>query len=261
MAYALLQKHLAPLEVDRLKRAFHGLPGRCEIDAHNTAHEAHGIFLRGLDVETASALQDALLREGLDTWVVAESELPAIPPAKIIRQVEFLAQHLTLYDPMNRTYEVPWKEIMFLAAGKVRLTELRRAKPAHAPHAPTHQPHPPHPAASATNVPAPHALGDLHDHLLLDIILMNGSTRYSINADEFMFDHLGARCLPELHANLSLLIQDLVKCAPHAGLNRGALLLNDGPDAVFAYPNKAAFFAEMTWMLWRIDKLSRREEI
>jgi hypothetical protein len=255
MAYALLQKHLGTPEVELLKRAFHGLPNFRPIDAQNAAHDAYGIFLRGLDVETASALQDALLREGLETWVVPETELPAIPPSKTIHQVEFLPRHLTLYDSMRRPHEIAWTDVMFLAGGEVALPELGRARKPNGVHASP----PANPAAKPLH--SPHALTDLNWHLLLDIILMDGRTRFSINADEFAFDQLGSHYTPNAKTNLSLLVQDMVRYAPHAGLNRGAVKLSENAETIFAYPTKAAFLAEMTWMLWRIDKLSRHEDV
>lgn len=255
MAYALLQKHLATPEIETLKRAFRALPELRELDAHHAAHEAHGIFLRGLDVESASLLQDALLREGMDTWVVAESELPAVPPARVIRHADFLTQHLTMYDPMRRAYEVPWQDIMFLAAGKVRLQEFKRVKTSH------ESPQVTGPGIAQDTVNDLKSRTEVHDHLLLDIVLLNGATRYSINADEFVFDCLGLRCSEDRSINFARLVQDLVKYAPHAGLNRGALIASEQDGEPFSYPSKAAFFAEMTWMLWRIDKLAKREDL
>src|SRR5512136_2902996 len=99
MAYAIIQKELKTPDVERLIRAFRTLPTLRDFDAQTTAHGAHGIFLRGLDVESASSLQDALFREGVETVVVKESELPTVPPARIVRQMEFLPEHLTMYDP------------------------------------------------------------------------------------------------------------------------------------------------------------------
>ncbi|MBN2506487.1 MAG: hypothetical protein JXQ71_07320 [Verrucomicrobia bacterium] len=249
MAYALLQKDLVKPEVELLMRAFQGVGHFRPIDAQNVAHDAFGIFLRGLDVETASALQDALVREGLGMWVVAETELPAIPPAKVIHQVEFLPHHLTLYDPLRRSHDIAWADVMFLAGGRVRLPNLHRPRGPNSLHTPS--------AVKAQGRPA----DALEWHLLLDIVLMDGRSRFSINADEFVFDHLGSRCTPSPKTNLALLVQELVQCAPHAGLNRGAMHLNENAEDVFAYPTKAAFLAEMTWMLWRIGKMCRHEDL
>jgi len=195
MAYALLQKRLATNEVEKLKRAFRAVPTLSEIDAHNAAHEAYGFFLRGLDVESASALQDALFREGVGTWVVPESELPAIPPAKVIQQVELMSQHLTMHDPMRRSYYVPWQEILLLAAGEVRLQEFTRVKTAH------ESPQLHSPGITADTVDRLKSRTELRYHLILDIVLVDGVRRYSINADEFVFDHLGTRFSENTKAN------------------------------------------------------------
>jgi len=255
MAYAIIQKELRTPDVERLMRAFRTLPNLRDFDAQTAAHGANGIFLRGLDVESASFLQDALLREGVDTVVVKESELPSVPPAKIVRQMELLPEHLTMYDPMRRAFSVPWSEILFIAAGNVRVQELRRAKPV---------PELMHSRAGVTannHTNDAKSRPDLRYHLMLDIVLRDGVTRYSVDASDFVFDYAGTGFTQDVPTNFALLVQDLAKFAPHAGLNRGAVLLCKQAEEVFAYPSKAAFFDEITWMLWRIGTIARREEI
>jgi len=255
MAYAIMQKELVLPAVDRLKRAFSIWPALTDLDAQTAANDAYGIILRGLEVEQASALQDALIKEKIETVVVEESELPVIPPAKLVKQVEFMPSHLALYDPMARAFTLSWGEIMFIAAGNVRLQEFKRVRTAH-------------------EEPQFHGSGIAHDaisgvrgreesqfHLMLEIVLRGGVARYCVTADDFVFNHLGARLTKSLTANFVLLIQDLAQSAPHAGLNRGAFMACNGPEApLFVYPSKAAFYEEMTWMLWRIAQLGRSGE-
>src|SRR5689334_7745219 len=128
MAFAILQKELVVPDVEQLKRAFAVLPILTSLDAQTAANDAYGIVLRGLDAEQAGKLQAALAHENVETEVVPESKLPVIPPAKIARQVEFQPSHLTLYDSMRRASAVPWGDIMFVAAGYVRMREVRKQR-------------------------------------------------------------------------------------------------------------------------------------
>jgi len=96
---------------------------------------------------------------------------------------------------------------------------------------------------------------------MLDIVLRDAMTRYSIDANAFVFDYAGTEPTQDTPTNFALLVQDLAKSAPHAGLNRGAVLFCKQAEEVFTYPSRAAFFDEITWMLWRIGKSARREEI
>jgi hypothetical protein len=255
MPYAIMQKELDPPDVDRVKRAFRALPTLRDLDAQTAANDAYGIFLRGLDVEAASYLQDALVREGVAAIVVAESDLPQLPPAKLVRQVELLPDHLMMYDPMRRAFTVPWRDIMLLAAGNVRLPEARGNRPAYEP-----------PPARGTGV-AFDTIGEVRVkdlaryRLMLELVLGGGVARYSITADEFSFAHLGDRFTRSLTENFSLLVQDLAQHAPHAGLNRGACSACQKADSIFSYPGKAAFFEEVTWMLWRIAQAGRGDGI
>ncbi len=246
MPYAIMQRELTAPAVDQLKQAFRVLPTLRELDAHTAAHDAFGILLRGLDVEDASALHDALLKQGVETEVIEESELPVMPPAKVIKQMDFLPAHLVMYDPMGRSFALPWREIMLIAAGDVRLPEFRKAR----------APEPASLAGAAANHPANEARSRdaAQFHLVLELVLAGGISRYSVVADEFGFDYLGGRLTKSLARNFALLVQDLTEFAPHAGLNRGAYLLCENADMVFAYPSKAAFFEEILWLLWRIRR-------
>ena len=250
MTFALVQKELVVPELEQLKRAFTVSPLLTGLDAQTAANDAYGILLRGLEGEQAQALRAALLHEGVETEMVEEGKLPVIPSAKHARQVEFQQTHLTLYDSMRHASEVSWSDIMFIAAGYVRMREASR-----------------HRVVSAE--PVIHAAGITHDltgaakpreedhhHLLLDIFLNGGAARYSVAADDFVFDHPGARRSGDLAINFVFLVQDLAEQAPHAGLNRGAFKACQHPPELFPYPSKAAFHEEITWMLWRISQLA-----
>jgi hypothetical protein len=246
MRYAVLQKELVAPDLEALKRGCRVLPSLRDLDAQNMFQDSYGILINGLDVLDASALQEALQAEGIATHVVEESELPIVPPAKVIRQIEFLQAHLNMYDPMGRVFALPWQDIMLLAAGNVRMPEFRKVKPAHE----EQQFH----GMSHDTFSDSRAREGTHPQLLLEIFLVGGVARYTITGETFDFGHLDSRLTPNLQANFSLLLEDLVQFAPHAGLNRGAYLATQGGGELFKYPSKHAFYEELVWMLWRISE-------
>jgi hypothetical protein len=248
MQYAVLQKELVAPDLEALKRACRVLPSLRDIDAQNMFQDAYGILIKGLDVVDASALQDALQAEGVHTIVVEESELPVIPPAKIIRQIEFLPAHLNMYDPMGRVFALPWQDIMLIAAGNVRVQEFRKAKTTYEDTALSG-------SAGSQEHPAdkrPRAEANLH--LMLEIFLVGGIARYSISGDTFDFAYLEERYSNSQQKNFCTLVQDLVEFAPHAGQNRGSYMATLNVEELFTYPSKATFHEELAWMLWRISQ-------
>jgi hypothetical protein len=99
-----------------------------------------------------------------------------------------------MYDPMKRTFTLPWREIMFIAAGNVRLQEFRRIK--------THNdPEFYGSGISYDTIRESRSREEAHFHLLLEIVLTGGVARYSITADDFDFAHLGARITGNVHAD------------------------------------------------------------
>ena len=249
-AYAIVQRELIVPDVERLKRAFSVSPLLTGIDAQTTANDAYGNLLRGQDLDQALALQEALQREKIETELVEESKLPVIPAAHVVRQMEFQPTHLTLFDPMKRAAEVPWKDLMFIAAGYVRMREIRKHR------ATLEEPSSHAPGIAQDTLRGVSSREEEHHHLLLDLFLKDGSTRYSATADDFVFDHLGTRMSEDLSMNFVLLLQDLAGEAPHAGLNQGAFRACQDPPELFPYPSKAAFNEEIIWMLWRIGRMT-----
>ena len=236
MPFAIMQKELLAPSVEHLARAFRSLPNLTALDAQTAANDAFGILWRGLDVEGASAMQDALMKQGIEVEVVEESELPVLPPSKVIKQIEFLPAQLSMYDPMGRAFALPWSDLMVIAAGNVHLRDYRKA--AHSP------------AEAAHN--NDNARRDERLHLMLELVLAGGVARYSMIADEFVFNHLGARLTKETPRNFEAVVRELSENASHAGLNRGAFLICQNEKEIFTYPSKSAFFEEITWFLWRI---------
>ena len=133
MPYAILQRELVTPDVDQLKRAFSVSPYLRDIDAQNAAHDAYGILLRGVDEENADALHAALRSEGIETELVKESALPTLSSGKATKRVEFGPSRLIAYDALNHASDVPWSEVMFIAAGYVRTGELRKHRSAIGP--------------------------------------------------------------------------------------------------------------------------------
>lgn len=245
MAYAIMQKELAAPPLEQLADAFRVLPTLTALDAQTVVNDAFGILLRGLDLESASALQDALLKKGLETDVVEEAELPALPPARMVKQMEFLPAHLLMYDPMGRSFNLPSRDIMLIAAGNVRLPEYKRA---HGPAEAARQ--------SQDFLTEGRSRDSAQFHLMLEVVLSGGVSRYSLIADEFVFNHLGGRLTNDTAQNFSLLVRDLAEFAPHAGLNRGAFLICENAKEIFPYPSKPAFFEELTWFLWLTSRVA-----
>jgi hypothetical protein len=237
MPFAIMQKELLAPPVEHLARAFRSLPNLTALDAQTAAGDAFGILWRGLDVEGASAMQDALMKQSIEVEVVEESDLPVLPPSKVIKQMDFLPSQLSMYDPMGRAFSLPWSDLMLIAAGNVRLRDYRGK--GHSP-------------AEAAHNQRPEDRGEENLHLMLELVLAGGVARYSMIADEFVFNHLGARLTKETARNFEFVVRELAEKAPHAGLNRGAFLICQNETEIFNYPSKAAFFEEIIWFLWRI---------
>ena len=245
MAYAILQKEMHPPEAARLQRAFAALPHLTKHDALSVGREAHGVLLRGLEAAQAEAVLAALLREEVAVEIVAEAHLPAIPPAKFIRRMDWCDGGMALEDPMRRSYVLRAADLMLVAAGRVRVQEFRRERNI------WEEPGFHGPGVSRDTIGGVRSREQTREMPLLELLALGGAQRFSILADEMDFGLLGDRRTADAATNLALLVGELAAIAPHAGLNRGAWHLTRGADDWVRYPSRQSFFEELTWMMWR----------
>lgn len=246
MAYAVMQKKLEPLTVEQLKRAFRGVPGLAEMDAYTLGKDAFGVLVRGFEWERAAALKSALAEQGVEVEVVDEANLPQLPPSRQVHRIDCLAEALMIYDPAGRSFALEWKNIMAIAAGRVKMSDFNRVM----------MPFPKQVGREIVIVQEPVTREQRNQHLLLEIIVTRAVLRYTIIADRpggFSFQYLGARQVKGVAANFLLVVQDLLKFAPEAAINLGAQEIRENSPKPFIYPGKTAFYDEIVWMLWKMS--------
>ncbi len=262
--FAILQRSLEIPDVEKLKRAFRLVNGLTESDAHTLANDAFGILVNNLSPTDAMTLQGALQAEGVETAVVLQTDLPQLPPTKFVHQMDCLPNALVVHDAIGREFPVPWDQIMLIAAGRVRLTvfEQQRVTPNQSPlQAPLDSWWTVRPRGRSVSQPAPEYVSreSQAPRLLLEVLLAGAGMRFQIEGERFRFNYLGDRKRPELAENFVLLVQDVMRFAPQAMVNRGAYFLRENTATVFEYPSKHAFHEEITWFLWQMANAPKQD--
>ncbi len=249
MRYAVLQTSLNPPSLEQLGRAFRSVPGLTPHDASILGNDAFGILVKNFSGAQASALQNALRAEGMETEIVDQAMLPQMPHTKFVSRMECHPGHLLIYDPLGNSFPLEWRHVLLIAAGAVRLTDFVR----HQKSRPVRRYH----GDGQMTVDLEYETVSREErnvHLLGELIVAGGALRYSFTAAKFNFAVLGERNLENVSANFALFVRDLIQAAPHAGLNRGAASLCSEGVELFSYPTKNAFHEEIIWMLWQIKK-------
>ncbi|MEO6183700.1 MAG: hypothetical protein ABIP71_11510, partial [Verrucomicrobiota bacterium] len=229
--------------VEKIERALLSVKGFTRVDAHTFANDAYGILVKNISAEQASAFSQALLGQRIETDVVAQADLPTLPPTKFVQRLDCTPEGLLIYDPLGRSFPLPWPHVMLMAAGCVRVTDFTRVEK---------------PSFSTSDseggtyeTTSISSVEERNDRLLLEIVVSGAVLRYSVSAEKFRFDYLGERRTKSLPENFALLVQDLAAFAPQAMLNRGAFFLKQNEN-LFPYPSKNAFFEEIIWLLWKM---------
>lgn len=251
MPYAVLQTELGQPTIEQMARAFRSVPGLTPIDAHILGQDAFGILVKNFSEPQALAMQGALRAEGVETEIVDQAQLPALPAKHIVRRLDCTLEHLLIYDPAGRSFALDWRHIMLITAGAVRLTEFvrerqRREKISYTGHGMAI------PEAEYDTV----SREEQNYHLLAEIFVAGGTLRYSLQATKFNFDYLATRKLKDTAANFALFVRDLTQFATSAALNRGAEAIQKGDSIGFTYPSQNAFHEESVWSLWQLKKVS-----
>jgi hypothetical protein len=250
--YAILQSELEPLDFEKLRRAFRGVPGLTAYDVDILCHEGGGVVGRNFSADQAMALQANLKGEGVPVEIVEESRLPVPPPGKTIHRVQLTPEALLVDDLLKGTLPIPWQQVSLIAAGSVQLRTISRQEKV------SDQPFRLRVvqfglfAIPETQPTVEYSRKESADWFLrAQIILQGGTAGYSIEAENFNFAPLGEGVTRDLAGNFCLLVRGLAAHAPQAVLGRGAASILSDPCEFGYYPNKNAFHDEIVWMLWR----------
>jgi len=251
--FTLLQKEPIGPTTDQLKRAFKTFINLTDADAVRLAVGAHGILMKHLGQDTARALQLALQAEGVGVAMVAENNLPNLPEAQSLNQLEPWPQALTVYDPLGRPVTIAWPDVALVAAGAAQHLEFNKTQ--------TELIRRQHQAAAGarTNSGATGPKIESGSQLLLELLLSGGAVRYQIDAAEFKFKRVIDRPGLSLEEKFIWLVREICHHATHATLNSGARSLHQGGQIVPVYPNRRLLDDEMVWLLWRSAGQTRRQ--
>lgn len=247
MPFAVVQSDLTPPPVERLKRAFQHVRGLTAADAFILGSDAYGVLVKNFTADQAVALQGALRTEGIETEVVDQDALPQLPPAKQVTRMDCLPQHLLLYDPLGRSFSLPWPHVSLVAAGWVQLTEFVREA--------NERPLLHYTGAGPVQVGVETDYTSREQRSLRPIgeIFITGNVlRYAFSADKFNFQYLGERRTADAADNFVMLVRDLAGHTAKGTLSRGAEIIGRGERAV--YPSRNAFCEEIVWTLWQRQK-------
>jgi len=240
MGYAVMQHVLEDIAAEPLVRAFRSVPSLTDQDAGLQAKDAYGILAKGLSQVDAAALQRALRAEGIESHVVDEAELPALPMAKALKRAEPLAQALVIYDALGRPQQVDWSQVILVAAGNVNLRQFKREYTSKL-------------VARGQGVVLETDLEvqELRKlNLLAEVFLAVEPRRCRVVAKSVGYAYLGARRSNRSADNFVMFVQDLVRQAASADINRGAEMLAGDPPTAMTYPSRYAFEEEIIWYLW-----------
>lgn len=253
--YAILSKTIEPPNVAALQQAYRATPGLTAADALIAAQGVSGIVVRGVTAEQALALQAGLKAQGMETDIVPESQLPALPPPRAVTSARFSPASLFLHDASGKETELRWEQVKLLAAGSVQEAQMQRKRTewteTHINHIHVH---------GGIMIPIPVTKTHFEyrsresDQWVLRAEIFGGEemARFEIAAESFQFDCLGAQMSSNSRLNFCLLVRELAARAGGAARNRGVSAILAEPWDFEYYARKSGFQDELVWMLWRL---------
>jgi hypothetical protein len=243
--YALMNQGSEAVERELFSRAFAGVPGLTPIDAGVLGNPDCGMLIRKLTLEQGSALQTNLKEAGVETEVVPETALPALPEGKVIRSLECSAEILNIRDCcLQRITAIGRQDLKLLAAGSIRIAtfprerkevEVTRIEWIHV-----------HPAGAFPIVKHETRVQLVQREaeqwvLRAEILVPVVNQRFIIEAENFSYHCLGSAMTHDLSTNFCLLIRELARSYSPPLLSRGVTsILADPPEFAY-YPNKYSF--------------------
>ena len=249
--YAVLQKDISRPVADQMRRAFRSFNNLTDADAVRLAANAQGVLLRHLSADEARAFHRALVAEGVDAALVAENDLDLLPPGKSLHRLSLTEQALEVYELLGRAKPVSWGDIALVAAGSVRHVEISVTQTERSGVGL-------HPAFGVWPKKAVQSVRKVESEaqLILELVLINGSARYELDAAQFPFKYAVDRPGLSTREKFVWLVREIANRATRAILNRGATDVRNGVELVRGYPSRQAFTDEMIWLLWKASHQS-----
>ncbi|MGC3958786.1 MAG: hypothetical protein QM813_12860 [Verrucomicrobiota bacterium] len=244
-SYAILLRDTATLSADPIRRAFGTFSHLTAADAIRLAANAQGILMRHLSVDEAKALQQALVKEGVNAVLVNDDDLRFLPMCQRLHRIELTHDALMISDYVGRPTAVAWNEISLVAAGAVPHVELSAAQTQRT----ALRPHPVF-GMWPKKVKEVRSRLETERQFILELVVGRGAARYEIQAHEFPFTGVVDRPTATLMEKFVWLVREMTRRAPQALLNRGAQDVRDGVALVRGYPSRQLLLDEMVWLLW-----------
>jgi len=244
-SYAVLLRDVATPSAEPICRAFRTFSHLTDADAIRLAANAQGILMRHLGVDEAKALQQALVKEGVNVALVKDEELQFLPASQRLHRIELTPDALVIFDYIGRPVPVPWKDFSLVAAGAAPHVEISVTQPQR----PALRPHPLFGLLPQKPVETRSHL-ETERQCILELVVGRGAARYELHAHEFPFAGVVERPTAPLTEKFVWLVRELTRRAPQAMLNRGAQDIRDGVTLVRGYPSRQQLLDEMLWLLW-----------
>ena len=227
--YAVVQLTLDMPSVAKLERAFKRAHGLTAHDAPTVAKSAFGILVHRLSYDHAYVLQSALKDEDIETQVIAESDLPVLPP--------------TLF--VNRPVEIPWSQVMLVSVGRFPVVEVIRQRLSGKSNRDNFA------ATSDVDGAISYESKQVHTRkTVVEVITRGAVPRVTILPERpVMFQYLEKRKSRNETDNVRSFLRDMAPFVPEAGWNRGARGLLESKAELMEFPSKDAFHQEMIWLL------------
>jgi hypothetical protein len=245
MPYAIMQHDLETPSTEKLVRALRVLPQFAPFDAETIARDAYGILVKNLSQKDAERLHRALQEEGVFNAMVDERELVPLQDGFRLVKAALSDDALVIYDALQRPQRLQWSQVVMIAAGCVETSHFQRVETERVVY-----------RGGPRGGAMPIVTTDVsyHEQMLpkcvVEIFVAASPARHHIAADDFSFDYLGKRLQKGPVDNYLALVEDLLRYAPNAILNRGASLMKEEPGTILQYPGKHAFEEEIVWHLW-----------
>lgn len=228
-SYAVLLRDAGRPDAERIRRAFGIFSHLTDADAIRLAANAQGILLRHLGADEGRALLRALQTEGVPAALVNEAELFDFSAGQTLARLELHPEKLTGFDQLGRTYDLPWSDLLLVAAGAVPRVEIHSRGPARS------------------------QLETKSQYLL---VLVTATQHYEIPARP------SGLTLPDFDPiavmeKLAQLIRNITDAAPQALQNRAVHDIRNGINLLRGYPSRQALRDEMSWLLWQAAQRKR----
>ena len=253
-SYFIVLKNPESFDLQRLADTLASSLSMLRVDAIMHLKNYWGLLHKTDEMGKAQELQERLMKEGVETFVLHSAKIKQLPEVKVLKKAS-LEQHGLVFEGDEQEKSLPWDNFVLLGAGQVIEIEDVKKTAVGDGHYARHLATTGVSFVTAVRISANRLKGKevverkTGTTYVLDLIAREDSESIRIIGNSFNYSCLGDKMEYNMPLNFKNLYQVISMLLPNIIRNQGARAIDNDDMAKMKYSGESNYDHEMLWLM------------